>query len=52
MTIKDAKELGPDDFVWDFFCRSPEDSMVARVRAASAVGFSAVGIYLGALGCS
>ena len=48
MTIKDAKELGPDDFVWDFFCRSPEDSMVARVRAASAVGFSAVGMHLGA----
>ena len=48
MTIKDAKELGPDDFIWDFFCRSPEDSMTARVRAASAVGFSAVGIHLGA----
>ena len=48
MTIKDAKKLGPDDFVWDFFCRSPEDSMGARVRAASAVGFSAVGIHLGA----
>ena len=48
MTIKDAKELGPEDFVWDFFCRSPEDSMTARVKAASEAGFSAVGIYLGA----
>ena len=46
MTIKDAKELGPEDFVWDFFCRSPEDSMTARVKAASEAGFSAVGIYL------
>ena len=48
MTIKDAKELGPEDFVWDFFCRSPEDSMTARVKAASEAGFSAVGIHLGA----
>ena len=48
MTIKDAKKLGPDDFVWDFFCRSPKDSMTARVKAASAVGFSAVGMHLGA----
>ena len=48
MTIRDAKELGPNDFVWDYFCRGPEDSMTERVRAAHKAGFSAVGIYLGA----
>ena len=48
MTIRDAKELGPNDFVWDYFCRGPEDSMTERVRAADKAGFSAGGIYLGA----
>ena len=48
MTIKDAKKLGPQDFIWDYFCRGPQDSMIARVRAASAVGFSGVGMHLGA----
>ena len=44
---KKARDLGPDDFVWDYFSRSPEDSMAARVYAAEATGYDAIGIHLG-----
>lgn len=44
---KKARDLGPNDFVWDYFSRSPEDSMAARVYAAEATGYDAIGIHLG-----
>ena len=47
-SIKDARDLGADNFIWDYFCRSPEESMTARVFAAEKAGFDAIGIYLGA----
>ncbi|MEG3586017.1 MAG: sugar phosphate isomerase/epimerase family protein [Actinomycetota bacterium] len=46
--IRNARDLGADDFIWDYFCRSPEESMTARVFAAEKAGFDAIGIYLGA----
>ena len=45
---KKARDLGPGDFVWDYFSRSPEDSMADRVYAAAATGYDAIGIHLGA----
>jgi len=48
MQIKKARELGPDDFVWDYFSRGHEDTMADRVYAASQTGYNAIGIYLGA----
>jgi len=45
---KKARDLGPNDFIWDYFSRSPDDSMADRVYAASKTGYDAIGIYLGA----
>ena len=44
--VVSARDLGPDDFVWDYFCRGHEDTMADRVYAAAGAGYSAVGIYL------
>lgn len=45
---RSARDLGPDDLVWDYFCRGRDEPMVDRVRAAAAAGCDGVGIYLGA----
>ncbi len=45
---KKARELGPGDFIWDYFSRGPEDSMADRVYAAHKTGYDAIGIHLGA----
>lgn len=42
-----ARELGPDDLVWDHFSRPRADDPVAKVRAAADAGFAAIGMYLG-----
>lgn len=40
--------LGPNDLVWDHFSRSPYDDAPARIEAAAAAGFAAIGLYIGA----
>ena len=40
--------LGPDDLVWDHFSRSPYDDVPARIDAAAAAGYAAIGLYIGA----
>ena len=44
--VRSARDLGPDDFIWDYFCRGHGDTMADRVYAAAGAGYSAVGIYL------
>ncbi len=46
--VRNSHDLGPNDFIWDYFCRGPEDTMTERVHAAEKAGFDAIGIYLGA----
>lgn len=43
-----AADLGPDDLVWDHFSRPRHDDVVARIEAAAAAGYAAIGLYLGA----
>lgn len=42
-----AHDLGPDDLVWDHFSRPRDDDPVAKVRAAAAAGYAAIGMFLG-----
>ena len=43
-----ARDLGPDDLVWDHFSRPRADGVVERVHAAAGAGYAAIGLYLGA----
>jgi sugar phosphate isomerase/epimerase len=43
-----ARDLGPSDLVWDYFSRPRGDDTVAKIRAAAAAGYAAIGLYLGA----
>ncbi|WP_419930772.1 sugar phosphate isomerase/epimerase family protein [Candidatus Poriferisodalis sp.] len=45
---RNARDLGPDDLVWDHFSRPRFDDVPARIRAAADAGFAAIGLYLGA----
>lgn len=47
-TRRTARDLGPDDLVWDHFSRPRADDTVPKVRAAAAAGYAAIGLYLGA----
>ncbi len=47
-TARTARSLGPADLVWDHFSRPREDDVVARIHAAAAAGFAAIGLYVGA----
>lgn len=40
-----ARDLGPDDLVWDHFSRPREDDVVGRIHAASKAGFAAIGLF-------
>ncbi len=44
---RSARALGPDDLVWDHFSRPRADDPVAKVHAAAAAGYAAVGMFLG-----
>ena len=44
--VRTANDLGPTDLVWDHFSRPRHDDVVARIDAAAAAGFAAVGLYL------
>jgi hypothetical protein len=46
-TRRTARDLGPDDLIWDHFSRPRTDDVVARVHAAAAAGYAAIGLYLG-----
>lgn len=46
--IRCARELGPNDLVWDHFSRPRGDDVVDRIHAASAAGFAGIGLYIGA----
>lgn len=46
-TPRTARDLGPDDLVWDHFSRPRADDPVGKVRAAADAGFAAIGMYLG-----
>ena len=43
---RSARDLGPDDLVWDFMSRSREEPMLARVQPAADAGYAAVGMFL------
>jgi sugar phosphate isomerase/epimerase len=43
-----ARELGPDDLVWDHFSRPRGEAVLPRVHAAAAAGYAAIGVFLGA----
>lgn len=45
---RSARDLGPDDLVWDHFSRPRTNDVVARVHAAAASGYAAIGLFLGA----
>lgn len=45
---RSARDLGPDDLVWDYFSWDNNNDMVARVDAAAAAGMAGVGMYIGA----
>lgn len=42
-----ARDLGPSDLVWDHFSRPRNDGTVAKVYAASAAGYAAIGLFIG-----
>ncbi len=42
-----ARELGPDDLVWDHFSRPRSDDVVARIHAAAEHGYAAIGLFMG-----
>ena len=42
-----AHDLDSHDLVWDHFSRPRVDDTVAKVRAAAAAGYAAIGLYLG-----
>lgn len=46
-TRRTARDLGPDDLIWDHFSRPRTDDVVGRVHAAAAAGYAAIGLYLG-----
>jgi len=46
-TRRSARDLGPEDLVWDHFSRPRVDDVVARVHAAAKAGYSAIGVFLG-----
>lgn len=48
ITRRSARDLGPDDLVWDHFSRPREDDVAERVYAAAKAGYAAIGVYLGA----
>ena len=43
-----ARELGPDDLVWDHFSRPRGEAVLPRIHAAAAAGYAAIGVFLGA----
>lgn len=45
---RSARDLGPNDLIWDFFSRPATQPMIERVEPAAAAGFAAIGMYLGA----
>ena len=45
---RSPRELGPCDLVWDHFSRPRNDDVVARIHAAAAAGYQAIGLYIGA----
>lgn len=47
-TKRTARELGPDDLVWDHFSRPRRDDVVARIHAAADAGYAAIGLFMGA----
>jgi sugar phosphate isomerase/epimerase len=47
MAARNARNLGPNDLVWDHFSRPRKDDVVARIYAAAAAGFSGIGLYVG-----
>jgi sugar phosphate isomerase/epimerase len=47
-TMPTARELGPNDLVWDHFSRPRHDDVVARIHAAAAAGYAGIGLYFGA----
>ncbi|MEM8902744.1 MAG: sugar phosphate isomerase/epimerase family protein [Actinomycetota bacterium] len=48
MSKRTARELGPDDLVWDHFSRPRHDDVVARIHAAAETGYAAIGLFMGA----
>jgi sugar phosphate isomerase/epimerase len=46
--MRSARDLGPDDLVWDHFSRPRTDDVVARIHAAKHQGFAGIGLYVGA----
>ncbi len=43
-----ARDLGPDDLVWDHFSRPRSDDVVGRIHAAAGAGYAAIGLFMGA----
>ncbi|MEM8745439.1 MAG: sugar phosphate isomerase/epimerase family protein [Actinomycetota bacterium] len=43
-----ARDLGPDDLVWDHFSRPRKDDVVGRIHAAADAGFAGIGLFVGA----
>lgn len=46
--VRSARDLGPNDLVWDHFSRPRTDDVVGRINAAAAAGFAGIGLYFGA----
>ena len=44
---RSARTLGPSDLVWDHFSRPRTDDVVARIHAAAAARYAAIGLFLG-----
>jgi sugar phosphate isomerase/epimerase len=42
-----ARDLGPEDLVWDHFSRPRADDVVGKVHAAAAAGYAGIGLFLG-----
>ena len=47
-TPRTARDLGPNDLVWDHFSRPRGEAVLPRVHAAAAAGCAAIGVFLGA----
>lgn len=46
--MSSARELGPTDLIWEHFSRPRGDDVFARIDAAAANGYAAIGLFVGA----
>lgn len=42
---RSARDLGPDDLIWEHFCRPRDEDVPARIHAARRAGYAGIGLF-------